>query len=150
MKLIVLMSTYNGERYLREQLNSLVTQKLKPFQILIRDDGSSDATKDITDKIEWYSNNCSECHPLKISSTEGLTNDYVTGIITQLKNISEIKKRNFNIVVDIMHGSSAEAFKKLAEELNISYKLLNEKPLGFCDYEPRPCKENNKELIGED
>ena len=112
-------------------------------------EGGLDATKDITDKIEWYSNNCRECPPLKISSTEWLTNDYVTGIITQLKNISKIKKRNFNIVVDIMHGSSAEAFKKLAEGLNISYKLLNEKPLGFCNYEPRPCKENNKELIDE-
>ena len=51
MRIIVLLSTYNGERYLREQLNSLVTQKLKPFQILIRDDGSSDATMDI---IKYY------------------------------------------------------------------------------------------------
>ncbi len=108
-----------------------------------------DATNDITDKIEWYSNNCAECRPLKMSSTGWLTNDYITGIITQLKNVNKIKKRNFNIVADIMHGSSAEAFKKFANELNISYKLLNEKPLGFCNYEPRPCKENNKELIDE-
>ena len=51
MKLIVLLSTYNGEKYLREQLNSLVKQILRPDQILIRDDGSSDATMDI---IKYY------------------------------------------------------------------------------------------------
>ena len=45
------MSTYNGEKFLREQLNSLVTQKLKPDQIFIRDDGSTDATMDI---IKYY------------------------------------------------------------------------------------------------
>ena len=52
MKLIVLMSTYNGEKYLKDQLNSLVTQELLPDQILIRDDGSSDSTLDI---LKYYS-----------------------------------------------------------------------------------------------
>ena len=42
MKLIVLLSTYNGEKYLRQQLDSLIEQELKPAQILIRDDGSED------------------------------------------------------------------------------------------------------------
>ncbi len=44
MRLIVLMSTYNGERYIREQLDSLLSQTLRPDQILIRDDGSRDDT----------------------------------------------------------------------------------------------------------
>lgn len=44
MKLTVLLSTYNGEKYLREQLDSLIEQNLKPDRILIRDDGSKDAT----------------------------------------------------------------------------------------------------------
>lgn len=44
MKLIVLMSTYNGEKYIREQLDSLLKQTLKPDRILIRDDGSKDET----------------------------------------------------------------------------------------------------------
>lgn len=52
MKLIVLMSTYNGEKYLKDQLNSLVTQELLPDQILIRDDGSTDSTMDI---LKYYS-----------------------------------------------------------------------------------------------
>ena len=61
MKLIVLMSTYNGERYLREQLDSLLDQQLKPYKIFIRDDGSRDGTIGIIDRyaqenscIEYY------------------------------------------------------------------------------------------------
>ncbi|MBR4422455.1 MAG: glycosyltransferase, partial [Erysipelotrichaceae bacterium] len=44
MKLIVLMSTYNGERYLQQQLDSLYAQTLKPDRIIVRDDGSTDQT----------------------------------------------------------------------------------------------------------
>ena len=50
MKLIVLLSTYNGEKYLRQQLDSLIEQELKPAQILIRDDGSEDSTINILDE----------------------------------------------------------------------------------------------------
>ena len=44
MKLIVLMSTYNGEKYVRQQLDSLLDQTMRPSKILIRDDGSRDDT----------------------------------------------------------------------------------------------------------
>ena len=47
MKLIVLMSTYNGEMYLAQQLDSLLEQTRKPDRIIIRDDGSKDGTMDI-------------------------------------------------------------------------------------------------------
>ncbi|MDN4620705.1 glycosyltransferase family 2 protein [Paenibacillus sp. PsM32] len=40
----VLLSTYNGEKYISEQLNSILSQPYQPIQILIRDDGSSDNT----------------------------------------------------------------------------------------------------------
>lgn len=43
----VLMSTYNGERFLKEQLDSVLTQTHENFNLLIRDDGSTDRTKDL-------------------------------------------------------------------------------------------------------
>lgn len=43
----VLMSTYNGEKYLREQLDSILSQKDVDVHIYIRDDGSTDGTIDI-------------------------------------------------------------------------------------------------------
>lgn len=53
----VLMSTYNGEKYLREQLDSLMNQTDVDVSMLIRDDGSKDATIAIIEEyIKKYSN----------------------------------------------------------------------------------------------
>lgn len=41
----VVMSTYNGEKYLREQLDSILGQDYPRIILLIRDDGSTDGTK---------------------------------------------------------------------------------------------------------
>lgn len=50
-KVLVLLSTYNGERYLKEQIDSLFAQHGIELHLLIRDDGSTDHTKQI---IESY------------------------------------------------------------------------------------------------
>lgn len=42
-KVQILMSTYNGERFIRKQLDSIVDQDYE-ISLLIRDDGSSDST----------------------------------------------------------------------------------------------------------
>lgn len=47
----ILLSTYNGERYLDEQIESLIAQEGVEVTILVRDDGSSDST--ITKLKEW-------------------------------------------------------------------------------------------------
>lgn len=43
-KITILLSTYNGEEYLKEQLDSLFIQTYKNIEIIVRDDGSSDKT----------------------------------------------------------------------------------------------------------
>ncbi len=43
-KICVLMSTYNGEKYLIEQIESILTQKDVEVTLVVRDDGSSDST----------------------------------------------------------------------------------------------------------
>ena len=43
----VLLSTYNGEAYLKEQLDSILNQKNIAVKLFVRDDGSSDGTVDI-------------------------------------------------------------------------------------------------------
>ena len=44
---VVLLATYNGATYLSEFLDSLVTQTDSNFQLIVRDDGSTDGTLDI-------------------------------------------------------------------------------------------------------
>ena len=59
-KVLVLMATYNGEKFLQEQLDSLYAQKDVTVDILVRDDGSTDLTQEIleenvkTHNIKWY------------------------------------------------------------------------------------------------
>ncbi|MCQ2310834.1 MAG: glycosyltransferase family 2 protein [Paludibacteraceae bacterium] len=40
----ILLSTYNGERYLREQIDSIIGQTYTDWRLLVRDDGSTDGT----------------------------------------------------------------------------------------------------------
>ncbi|HFU4489532.1 TPA: glycosyltransferase family 2 protein [Streptococcus suis] len=47
MKVNILMSTYNGERFLAEQIESIQAQTFQDWTLLIRDDGSTDKTCDI-------------------------------------------------------------------------------------------------------
>lgn len=50
MKVQVLMSSYNGEKYIEEQIDSILEQKSVEVSLLIRDDGSKDATRAILKK----------------------------------------------------------------------------------------------------
>ena len=60
-KVNVLMSTYNGERYLKEQLDSILNQIGVEVDLLVRDDGSTDDTIKILEDykknnlLDWYS-----------------------------------------------------------------------------------------------
>ena len=50
MKVSVALATYNGEKYLREQLDSVLNQEFKDFTLYVSDDGSSDRTLRILDE----------------------------------------------------------------------------------------------------
>ena len=53
----ILMSTYNGEKYIDKQIDSLLAQEKVSLRILIRDDGSKDRTIEIIERyMEQYSN----------------------------------------------------------------------------------------------
>lgn len=60
MKVTILMSTYNGESYLHEQMDSLLKQKNVELSIVVRDDGSTDGTQLLLQelkeegRINWY------------------------------------------------------------------------------------------------
>lgn len=61
IKVLVLMSTYNGEKYIRDQIDSILGQDKCSVDLLVRDDGSTDKTTTILDelmeqgKLKWYS-----------------------------------------------------------------------------------------------
>lgn len=51
-KIYILLSTYNGSKYLKEQLDSLFSQNYQNFKLIVRDDGSTDATKEILNSYD--------------------------------------------------------------------------------------------------
>lgn len=51
MTINILLSTYNGERFLREQVESIQAQTVRDWHLLIRDDGSSDQTRQIIEEL---------------------------------------------------------------------------------------------------
>lgn len=63
-KVCILLATYNGEKYLKEQLKSILNQTYKNFVVLISDDASQDDTvniiqkyaKEFPDKIYYLGN----------------------------------------------------------------------------------------------
>ena len=52
MKVNILMATYNGEKYLEEQIASIQNQTFQDWELLIRDDGSTDQTRAIIQRFE--------------------------------------------------------------------------------------------------
>ena len=55
----ICMATYNGEGYLREQLDSILGQTVPDWVLFIRDDGSRDGTFSI---LEQYAQQDSRIH----------------------------------------------------------------------------------------
>ncbi len=43
----IAMATYNGEKYLKEQLDSIYVQTYKNIEVIVTDDCSTDQTVDI-------------------------------------------------------------------------------------------------------
>ena len=52
MKVCVMMSTYNGEKYIKEQIDSLFAQEDIEVHLYIRDDGSTDNTVNEIEKMK--------------------------------------------------------------------------------------------------
>ena len=56
----ILLTTFNGEKYISEQIDSIFNQEFRSWRLLIRDDGSSDNTVSIINKYK-------STHPDKIT-----------------------------------------------------------------------------------
>ena len=119
MKLIVLMSTYNGEQYIRQQLVSLLDQDFKPDKIYIRDDGSTDDTVNI---LEEYASQHSF-----ISYYCGKRNKGPGRSFFEL--IRECEKADYYALCDQDDVWFKDKLSTAVEELN---KYDNSEPLLYC------------------
>ena len=63
VKISIAMATYNGEKFLEEQMDSIISQTYSNWELIVSDDGSSDGTVDIINsymqkdaRIKYYHN----------------------------------------------------------------------------------------------
>ncbi|MXV51719.1 glycosyltransferase [Pedobacter sp. HMF7647] len=79
----VVMATYNGERFLAEQLQSIISQTFPPAEIIICDDGSTDGTVAILEEFA-----------LKYSFIKIYKNERTLGVVANFKKGVSLTKEN--------------------------------------------------------
>ena len=72
-KVDILLATYNGEKYLKEQIDSILEQTYSDFRLLISDDGSTDDTRKI---LEEYKNKDSRIQVFFQESNLGVVKNF--------------------------------------------------------------------------
>lgn len=133
-KVAVMMSTYNGEDYVLEQINSILNQNNVEVTLFIRDDGSSDRTIEIiknikNNKIKMVSGkNIGPCKSfLELLSQVNLDYDYYAFSdqddywYNQKLNSAIEKIENFDSIPSLYYS----ALNYCDEKLNITHKHTN-------------------------
>ncbi len=86
--LAILLSTYNGEKFLLEQLNSLENQSYKNFTLYIRDDGSCDSTRNILE--EFISQSSLRIVLLDADTNSGVIKSFEILLLFSMQNKSHL------------------------------------------------------------
>lgn len=74
----IVMCTYNGEKFLTEQINSILNQTYPIHELIIQDDSSTDHTWDI---IQEYAKKCSLIKPLRNDINQGFNHNFKQAIL---------------------------------------------------------------------
>ena len=136
------MTTYNGEKYLIKQLNSILNQTKKPDEVIICDDGSSDSTVFLVNEFIKENN---------LNNWQILVNGENLGYI---KNFQQaLQKASGDIIFlcdqdDIWHKEKIEIMADIMDKnpeikaLAASYELIDGDDNKICDvsekfYEPK-------------
>lgn len=109
MKLAVIMSTFNGEKFLEEQINSILNQNVD-LELYIHDDGSTDHTLKILNKISSENSNI---HLFQIGKKMGVVKSFLN-----LLTATSADYYMFSDQDDIWESDKATQFIKKAQLLN--------------------------------
>ena len=79
LKISIVLCTYNGAAYLREQLDSLRAQTLPFYELVVQDDGSTDGTWEL---LEDYRRQHSDCRIRLFRNPQrlGYNRNFLTGV----------------------------------------------------------------------
>ena len=114
-KVAVLISTYNGEKYIQEQIDSVLNQTYKNIKIYVRDDESKDNTSKILE--EYQKNN-------KITFIQGKNVGFVKSFMNLLSVCEDADYYAFCDQDDVWNEDKIERAVKMLEKENNNLPLL--------------------------
>ncbi len=114
----IIMSTYNGEKFIEEQIKSILEQRNVKIKIYIRDDGSTDRTIDI---LNDYCNNNNNIYLLK-GSNVGVTKSFY--LLSEFVNKNEFESEYYAFA----DQDDVWEYNKLQKAINKLEYMDNEKP----------------------
>ena len=117
-KVSIVMCTYNGEKYLSQQLDSILNQTYPIYELYIQDDGSSDSTIEI---IEEYQKKHPIIHYSVNSEQKGINENFYSAL--------EKVKGNYIAIAD---QDDIWLPEKIEKEMN----CIGDNYLCFCLSEP--------------
>lgn len=126
-KVVTVMSSYNGEKYIREQIESILNQTYSNIVLYVRDDGSSDGTIDI---LEEYA------QKQKLILLKGKNLGFINSFFDVLKRCEEADYYAWCDQDDIWKKEKiARAVTCLEEEKIKNSDKIIEPVLYFSDYD---------------
>lgn len=135
MKTSVAMCTYNGEKYIKEQLKSILNQTVAIDEIIICDDGSNDKTTDIIGQIQLENPNKISLYknPVNIGSNKNFEKaiSICSGDYIFLSDQDDIWKKNKveKIIQYFLENESLEGVFSNAELINDTNEKFTENSL---------------------
>lgn len=112
----ILLATYNGEKYLKEQLDSIISQTNNKFDLFIRDDGSNDGTWKI---LKQYEHLYCNVHCLKNTSNQHGQLLNFSYLFSYVKKMNEYRYIMFSDQDDIWFPEKVEqSISKIKESSN--------------------------------
>ena len=143
-KVTVLMSVYNGEKYLREAIDSILNQTFTDFEFLIVNDGSTDRTAEI---LQSYDD-----HRIKIvdnAKNIGLTKSLNIGLrMARGEYIARMDADDVSMSLRLEKESELLDNKPEVGLVGIRYEVIDEadKSFGIVKY-PMTDKEIKRRLL---
>lgn len=117
MKVTILMSTYNGENFLAEQIESIQQQTYTDWTLLIRDDGSKDKTREIIKRFALEDDRITFINP---DQTENL------GVIKSFFTLLKYQESDYYLFSD---QDDIWLPEKLSLQLEKASRYSSDKPL---------------------
>ncbi len=134
-KVNILLSTYNGEKYLREQLDSLLEQTYQNIVIYVRDDGSKDHTLDILKEYQIRYNKEQDTNPkiVVLKEDEPVNLGYMESFWTLLKKCEKADYYSFCDQDDVWLPDKVERGVAAMEKERADIPLLYSSNFVYCN-----------------